>query len=111
MRLIFNDRVRSWSLLKEPPSRPGEKRLAIEGESLSVKAIGSPVVEEEAFGAGRVWRWDSGDVIIRTITPERIILVLSGEQLTGTYQLRRMRWYPGNRWLMEKSRSAGAAGA
>lgn len=68
-------------------------------------AIRGPIIEEDAFGAGRARLWDSGEVVVRTVTPQQIILVFMGKQLAGTYRLRRMRWYPGNRWLLERSRS------
>jgi len=33
LRLIDNDLLRSWSLLKQPPLKTGERRLAIERET------------------------------------------------------------------------------
>jgi hypothetical protein len=103
LRLIQSDVVRSWSLLKEPPLRTGEKRLAVERERLSVEEISRPFLEEEAFGKGRARAWDRGEVTITVVTPERLVMVFAGDKMTGRYELRRMRWYPGNRWLLEKS--------
>jgi bifunctional non-homologous end joining protein LigD len=103
LRLIQDDRVRSWSMLKEPPEQKGERRLAIEREALSVDEIGRPRIEEEAFGAGRVRVWDGGEVTVLAATPERLTLIFAGARLAGRYELRRTRWYPGNRWLFEKS--------
>jgi bifunctional non-homologous end joining protein LigD len=103
LRLIHNDVVRSWSLLREPPLRTGKWRLAVERERLSVEEIGRPFLEEEAFGTGRARIWDRGEVTITAASPERLVMVFAGEKMTGQYQLRRMRWYPGNRWLLEKS--------
>lgn len=103
LRLIQDDVVRSWSLLKEPPSRTGERRLAIERERLSVEKINRPFLEEEAFGTGRARAWDRGEVTITVVTPERLVMVFAGAKMKGRYELRRMRWYPGNRWLLEKS--------
>lgn len=103
LRLVQDDLVRSWSMLKEPPERKGERRLAIEREALSVEEIGRPRIEEEAFGSGRAQVWDRGDATIAASSPERLVLTLAGARLTGRYELRRMRWYPGNRWLLEKS--------
>jgi hypothetical protein len=108
LRLIQDEGVRSWSLLREPPLRTGKKRLAVEREQLSVEEIGRPFLEEEAFGTGRARIWDRGDVTITAVTPERLEMVFAGEKMTGRYQLRRMRWYPGNRWLLEKSGPANA---
>ena len=108
LRLVQDDQVRSWSLLKEPPSRKGERRLAVEREALSAEQISRPFIEEDAFGTGRVQVWDSGEAVISLKSPGRMVLLLEGGRLQGRYELRRMRWYPGNRWLMEKSGSGDA---
>ena len=50
LRIIQDGVLRSWSLLKEPPRRPGEKRLAIERESFPAESINSRNFQEEAFG-------------------------------------------------------------
>jgi bifunctional non-homologous end joining protein LigD len=106
LRLIQDDLVRSWSMMKEPPSRTGEKRLVIEREELSVAEIGRVRIEEEAFGTGRAKVWDSGDVTFDAVAPGRMVLVFAGAKLAGRYEMRRMRWYPGNQWLLEKSSSS-----
>jgi bifunctional non-homologous end joining protein LigD len=108
LRLVLDDLVRSWSLLKEPPLHKGEKRLAIEREPLAYAEISRPMIEEEAFGTGRVQVWDGGEVSIANLSPEHLVLILRGDKLKGRYELRRMRWYPGNRWMMEKSASGDA---
>jgi hypothetical protein len=102
LRIIQNNILRSWSLLRELPRHRGEKRLAIERESFTSESIGSQAFEEEAFGLGRVRAWDKGDVDIRIVSPKHIILVFYGEKVSGKYEIRRMRWYPGNRWLLKK---------
>ena len=103
LRLIQNEVLRCWSLLREPPCRNGEKRLAIERESFEAGAMSAGAFSEEAFGEGRVHTWDLGEVEISAASPREICLVFRGEKLTGVYRLRRMRWYPGNRWLLEKT--------
>ncbi|MBZ5498711.1 MAG: hypothetical protein LAP85_20125 [Acidobacteriia bacterium] len=108
LRLIQENVVRSWSMLKEPPERKGERRLAIEREELSVGEISRTRIEEEAFGSGRAQVWDGGAVTVAAASPERLVLIFAGSRLTGRYELRRMRWYPGNRWLLEKCGSSGA---
>jgi bifunctional non-homologous end joining protein LigD len=109
LRLIQEDNLmRSWSLLKEPPTQKGEKRLAVERESLSVEQISHPIIEEESFGIGRARVWDSGEVVITAVLSDRLMLKFKGDKLRGRYELRLMRWYPGNRWLLEKSDPADA---
>ncbi len=101
LRIICNDVLRSWSLLREPPLRKGEKRLAIERESYTVDSIDCRAFEEEAFGLGRVRAWDNGDVDIRVLTPIRLVFVFHGKRISGNFEIRRMRWYPGNRWILK----------
>jgi DNA ligase D-like protein (predicted 3'-phosphoesterase) len=107
LRLIVGPLLRSWSLLKEPPCNPGEQRLAVERESRPAEAIDLETFEEEAFGRGRVWTWDEGAVEIASAGPELLSLRFAGKKLSGAYELRRTRWYPGNRWLLKKARLAG----
>ena len=103
LRLIQEQVMRSWSLLREPACRAGEKRLAIERESFSAKEVDSKVFKEDAFGEGRVYTWDEGEVEISNCTVRQLNLIFKGARLTGRYELLRMRWYPGNRWLLKKT--------
>jgi hypothetical protein len=61
------------------------------------------IFEEEAFGIGKVRAWDSGEVDIREISPQRLVCTFKGEKLAGDFELRRMLWYPGNRWILTKT--------
>ena len=106
LRIVQNGVLRSWSLLKEPPCRNGERRLAIERESFSVDSIDSRNFEEEAFGLGRVSPWDDGDVEFEFVSPRLLVLTFAGKKVEGKYEFRRMRWYPGNRWLVTKLRES-----
>lgn len=105
LRLIQQEVMRSWSLLREPPSRAGEKRLAIERESFAAQDANSKVFREDAFGEGKVYTWDEGEVDISGNSVKQLDLVFRGTRLTGRYELRRMRWYPGNRWLLKRTSS------
>lgn len=107
LRIVQDNILRSWSLLKELPRRPGEKRLAIERESFPAGSIGSSDFEEEAFGRGRVITWDEGDVDLTSLSPRHLIMVFTGSRISGKYELRRMLWYPGNRWLLQKLQTPG----
>jgi len=93
---------RSWSLLREPPLREREQRLAIEREGIPAEEATRKTVTEQAFGTGKVYSWDEGDASITRLTPDHLILEFRGNRIVGTYELRRMRWYPGNRWLLKK---------
>jgi hypothetical protein len=102
LRLIYNDLLRSWSLLKQPPLKAGERRLAIEREARAAADIDQSRFSEEAFGEGGVYTWDEGGVSVSEPAEDRIILDFQGGKLNGRYEIRRMRWYPGNRWIMLK---------
>ncbi len=102
LRISHDKVLRSWSLLREPPQKKGERRLAIERESFEAQAVNCTRFEEEAFGVGDVRIWDQGVVNLVDATSRRIVLELQGARLTGRYELKRMLWYPGNRWLLQK---------
>jgi bifunctional non-homologous end joining protein LigD len=102
LRVVQNGVLRSWSLLKEPPRKTGERRLAIERESFTLDSINASNFEEEAFGLGRVSRWDSGEAEFQSASAKMLVVVFTGEKVSGKYEFRRMRWYPGNRWLLTK---------
>jgi hypothetical protein len=106
LRIVQSGILRSWSLLKEPPCRGGERRLAIERESFSADSIDCRNFEEEAFGLGRVSPWDDGDVEFESLSPRLLVLTFAGKKVEGKYEFRRMRWYPGNRWLITKLRES-----
>ena len=103
LRLIQNDLLRCWSLLKEPPQVKGERRLAVERESFPPDALHASRFAEDAFGPGRVYTWDEGGVELESESPRLLVLTFMGQKLTGRYELRQMRWYPGNRWLLGKA--------
>jgi bifunctional non-homologous end joining protein LigD len=102
LRVVQNGILRSWSLLREPPRRQGERRLAIERESFTADSIESKRFEEEAFGIGRVSSWDQGEADFEVASPRLLVLIFTGEKISGKYEFRRMRWYPGNRWMLTK---------
>jgi bifunctional non-homologous end joining protein LigD len=102
LRVALGEVLRCWSLLREPPDRVGERRLAIERESFRSEDIGCTRFNEEAFGEGRVNVWDEGMVEVTPDGEERLTLAFQGRRLAGNYELRRTTWYPGNRWLLER---------
>jgi DNA ligase D-like protein (predicted 3'-phosphoesterase) len=105
LRIVQERSLRSWSLLKEPPRRAGERRLAIERENFPIESLDSKNLEEEAFGVGATETWDRGEVEVTAPSSRRMLLVFTGDKLSGEYELRRMIWYPGNRWLLTKLRA------
>src|SRR5512135_2989900 len=72
LRLIHNGLLRSWSLLKQPPLKTGERRLAIERETRAPADIDHERFTEEAFGEGGVYTWDEGEVLVSGGAGDRI---------------------------------------
>jgi bifunctional non-homologous end joining protein LigD len=103
LRVIGEDYVRSWSMLRQPPLRPGEQRLAIEREAMPLDAIERRSIYEASFGDGKVYPWDEGEAEVVHDSPQHLLLELRGKKLSGLYDLKRMDWYPGNRWLIRKT--------
>ena len=103
LRIVHEESLRSWSLLKEPPGKAGERRLAIEREHFPIESLNSKNWEEEAFGEGFAEIWDKGEVELTIPSSKLMLLTFTGNKLSGKYELRRMIWYPGNRWLLTKS--------
>jgi len=102
LRLTEGDRLRTWSLLKEPPTSGGEKRLAVERETLDASDLDRSRFDEQAFGEGGVIVWDEGEVSVTLEGAHKLMLDFHGSRLSGKFEIRRMRWYPGNRWLLQK---------
>ena len=102
LRVLEDEVYRSWSLLQEPPKWSGQRRLAIERESFSADALRRASLDEQAFGPGGVYVWDEGEVEITHVSDKHLLLDFQGARLAGRYRMRRMSWYPGNHWLIEK---------
>src|SRR5512136_2246781 len=83
LRLIQKDVLRCWSLLREPPQKIGEQRLAIERESFDAGAVDCTRFDEEAFGAGNVYTWDRGVVDAAHASARCLILDFQGARLSG----------------------------
>ncbi len=108
-RLEWEGVLKSWAVPKGPSLEPGEKRLAVEVEDhpLSYASFTGTIPEGE-YGAGEVFRWDSG-----TWEPEgdaaaglrkgHLDFILRGQRLTGRWLLVRTRRSAGKpQWLLIK---------
>ncbi len=100
LRIIQEEALRSWSLLKPPPAKKGERRLAIERERRPPAEIDSRRFYEQAFGEGGTYTWDEGEVDLSIPESNLLVLEFRGRKLNGRYELKRTAWYPGNRWLL-----------
>ena len=87
-RLEIKGVLRSWAVPKEPPEKPGIKRLAIQTEDHPLNyANFEGTIPEGQYGAGEVKIWDKGRFIPEKITEKEIIFRLEGKRMKGDYVL------------------------
>jgi len=107
LRLESDGVLKSWAIPKEPPTRPGERRLAVEVEDhpLEYGEFEGEIPEGE-YGAGTVEIWDRGHYLPLKWEDDEIIVDLQGEKLKGRYVL--IRFQPERdpkNWLFFKKKS------
>ena len=105
-RLEMDGALRSWAIPKEPPTRPGIRRLAVQVENHDLDYIDfEGVIPEGEYGAGTVRIWDRGTYIMESRKPEKLVLELHGEKMKGRYVLLRFTDKAEN-WLLFKTKMA-----
>lgn len=106
LRLQFGDILRSWAVPKEPPERPGIKRLAIPTEDHSLAyATFEGEIPEGHYGAGMVKIWDNGKFEPLEVDDDKIIFRIAGKRLSGVYCLIRTGGQGGKeQWLFFKKK-------
>ncbi len=84
LRLDMDGVPKSWAVPKEPPTKPGLKRLAVQVEDheLSYADFEGEIAEGE-YGAGKVEIWDKGTYTVIDRKPKKIVFELYGEKLKG----------------------------
>ena len=105
-RLEMESVLKSWAIPKQPPSEPGEKRLAILVEDHPLDYIDfEGDIPSGEYGAGRVSIWDKGRYTLLEKDENRISFSLEGMKLKGTFTLSRLkRGKKGNEWLLLKQK-------
>lgn len=82
----------SWAVPKEPPTKKGVRRLAIQTEEHPMEyASFSGVIPEGEYGAGTVELWDQGTYETIKWQEKEIIVILNGKRLKGQYCLIRFQ--------------------
>jgi DNA ligase D-like protein (predicted 3'-phosphoesterase) len=100
-RLEMDNVLKSWAVPKEPPSKPGIRRLAVEVEDHPLSYIDfEGLIPEGMYGAGKVEIWDKGTYILKNRSENKIEFTLQGEKLSGNYVLIRFRG--DKNWLLIK---------
>ena len=92
LRLEKNGVLKSWAIPKEPPTKAGEKRLAVETENHPLSyAFFEGRIPEGNYGAGKVELWDRGSYEILKESEKELVVKINGRRLRGEYVLVKTR--------------------
>jgi len=106
LRLEKNGKAKSWAIRKEPPTRPGVKRLAVQTKDHRLKWIDFEEGDiETIYGKGHMRTWDKGTYDEIKWTPGVITVFFHGKKLKGVYHLVKTRYGGKASWLFFKSKS------
>lgn len=101
-RLEIDGKLKSWAVPKEPPVKPGLKRLAIQVEDHPLSyANFEGKIPEGQYGAGKVEIWDSGKFGLLSEKDNKLVFELDGRKMKGEYILLRFSDEKKN-WLLFK---------
>jgi len=96
--------LKSWAVPKEPPTRPGLRRLAVAVEDHDLDYIDfEGVIPEGEYGAGTVEIWDRGTFALESRKPDKLVFELHGKKMKGRYTLVHFTDKAEN-WLLFKTR-------
>ena len=102
-RLELDGVLKSWAVPKEPPAKPGIRRLAVAVEDHPVDYISfEGTIPKGEYGAGTVEIWDKGTFELKEGKEKAISLILHGTKLQGDYRLVNFKE---NNWLLFKAKS------
>jgi DNA ligase D-like protein (predicted 3'-phosphoesterase) len=103
LRLEMGGVLRSWAVPKEPPTKEGEKRLAIPTEDHPLEyADFEGTIPEGMYGAGAVRIWDKGEFILESEKDKELLFELRGRKLTGRYAMIKTKFRGKDSWLFFK---------
>ena len=76
-RLALDGVLKSWAIPKEPPTKKGLKRLAIQTEDHDLEyANFEGEIPPGHYGAGKVIIWDKGNYELLKREPDKLIFIL-----------------------------------
>lgn len=102
LRLERNGVLKSWAVPKEPPTKKGVKKLAIQTEDHPIQyAYFEGTIPEGEYGAGEVRIWDKGTYATEKWGENEIVIHINGEKLSGRYCLIKFKKQK-NAWLLLK---------
>ncbi len=104
LRLEIDGVLKSWAIPKEPPTKEGVKRLAVQTEDHPVDyASFEGNIPEGHYGAGTVKIWDRGTFELVNRKEYKLIVRINGKKLRGDYVLLKFRPKENN-WLFFKKK-------
>ncbi len=88
LRLEKDGVLWSWVIPKDPPLKPGIKRLAVRTENHPIEyADFEGEIEEGKYGAGKVKIWDKGSYELIDEKNYKLVINIRGNKLKGVYVL------------------------
>ncbi len=105
LRLEMGGVLKSWAVPKEPPTKPGIKRLAVMVDDHELDyAIFEDEIPEGEYGAGSVEIWDRGSYEILEEDEKKFVVDIHGERLQGKYVLLHFAKGGEKNWLFFKKK-------
>lgn len=106
LRLEIKGVLKSWAVPKEPPIKPGVKRLAVlvEDHPLAYASFEGDIPEGD-YGAGKVEIWDKGRFDMVEQNKDKIIVDIQGAKLNGIFILLSFKKAGKNNWLFFKKKN------
>ncbi|PIW34629.1 MAG: hypothetical protein COW26_06210 [Nitrosopumilales archaeon CG15_BIG_FIL_POST_REV_8_21_14_020_33_23] len=102
LRFEIDNTLKSWALPKIPPTKIGEKRLAVSIPDHPIEyALFEGEIPEGNYGAGQVTIWDSGTFEIIERDKRKLVVKIMGKKLEGEYCLLHFKPVEKN-WLFFK---------
>ncbi len=106
LRLEEDGVLKSWAVPKEPPTKAGTKRLAVQVEDHPLAyAKFHGTIPEGNYGAGKVEIWDKGTYEVLEKNPKSLKIKIHGKKLNGDYVLVKTHYgsKPEKSWLFFKT--------
>lgn len=105
LRIQYKGVLKSWAVPKQPPLKPGIKRLAVHvpDHKLSYAKFQGKI-QKGQYGAGTVKIWDKGTINIKLWTDKKIEVIFKGKKLKGPYALVPFKSAGEKNWLLFKER-------
>lgn len=100
LRLEYDGVLLSWAIPKALPTKPDEKRLAIQTEPHPMKYIDfEGIIPKDEYGGGEMWVFDTGEFSFLKKDESKIRFVLRKGKIVGEFYIYHT---DGNKWLIER---------